>query len=103
MDWNTAIISIVTGVSVGVILLIANLIKDGIKKRRSDQMSDSAQVKDNTKRIAALEDNCHEQEAFDKAILGMVIIIGDGMIQSGVNGDVKTAFNQAKQDALKLL
>jgi len=95
--------SVISGASVGLIMLFANVIKDGIKKRRKDQMSDAAQTKQNTERIGRLEDDQVCQQALNKAILGMVIIIGDGMIQSGVNGDVKVAFSQAKQDAIKLL
>jgi len=38
-----------------------------------------------------------------KLTLSTCIIIGDGMVQSGLSGDVKRAFCEKKQEALRML
>ena len=98
---------IISGVIVGAVLIGLNIIKDAIQKKRAkkqvacEEASDQAQ--DYGQRICTLERHSGETHELAKCTLGMCIIIGDGMIQSGINGDVKRAFGEKKQDALKML
>lgn len=98
---------ITSGIVVGIILLLANVVKDVLIARRAKKQAQSdgtqTKVQDHDQRIDTLERHTKETHELAKCTLAMCIIIGDGMIQSGINGDVKRAFNEKKQDALKML
>lgn len=74
-----------------------------IKKRRNKRKAECKLTATNAADIKRLETESTETKELVKLTLGMCIILGDGMIQSGVNGDVKKAFARKKQDALKFL
>ena len=91
--------SIVTGVALLAIGGAISLVKKYGKKK----VAMSKQVTQNTADIQTMKDEYCELKQLLILALGMTVIIGDGMIQSGVNGEVKKAFNEKKQDALKFL
>lgn len=98
---------VISGVVVGAVLIGLNIIKDAVQKRRAKKLA-AADGADDTmqeygRRICTLERHSGETHELAKCTLGMCVIIGDGMIQSGINGDVKKAFSEKKQDALKML
>lgn len=92
-----------TGIGVGTAMLIINGIVRLVKSRSANRKEESKQTDDNTTRIDVLEIKADETRELCKTTLRMCITIGDGMIQSGVNGDVKRAFCKEKNKALDLL
>lgn len=95
--------AVITGVCVGSAMLIINGIVFYLKKRRQKRKKESKTTEENEARIAKLETSTKETKELVKLTLQTCIILGDGMIQSGVNGEVKKAFCEKKQDVLKLL
>ena len=84
-------------------MLVINGVVNRVKARNKNQEKESKQTDDNTTRIVRLEESTVETRELCKTTLRMCITIGDGMIQSGVNGDVKKAFCKEKNKALDLL
>lgn len=95
--------SVWPGIAVGVAMIVINGIVNYLLKKRNQDKEESATTAANKKEIKDLKEQAEANRELIKHTLGMTIIIGDGMIQSGVNGDVKLAFNSKKQEALKLL
>ncbi len=58
---------------------------------------------DNSQRITQLEKKADETKELVKLTLATCIILGDGMVQNGINGEFKRTFCEKKQDALKML
>lgn len=94
---------IVTGVAVGVIMAVVNTVIGAIVSARKKGRKEAEQLMDNARRVAALEGKTEETRELARLTLGTCIILGDGMVQHGINGDFKRAFSQKKQDALRLL
>ena len=94
---------ILTGIAVGVAMIVINTIIGAAIRERQRGKAEARMTQENEQRIHTLEQQADETKALVKLTLGMCVIIGDGMIQSGVNGDVKKAFCEKKQDALKML
>jgi hypothetical protein len=94
---------VISGIIVGAVLIGLNIIKDVVQKRRAKKCAAKEDVSGYGQRICTLERHSFETHELAKCTLGMCVIIGDGMIQSGINGDVKRAFGEKKQDALKML
>lgn len=94
---------IISGVIVGLIMAGANVAIAAIISARKSGKKESAQVAENTRRICSLEESGHETREISRLTLGTCVILGDGMVQHGINGDFKRAFSEKKQDALKLL
>ena len=94
---------ILTGVAVGTIMIIINAVAGAIAYARRASKAEEKRADENAQRIAELEARTDETKELVKLTLSTCIIIGDGMVQSGINGDVKKAFCQKKQDALKML
>jgi hypothetical protein len=95
--------AVITGVAVGAVMIAINAAVGVIQRARKKQKRESAQLEVCEDRIDALERQAAETKALVKLTLSTCIILGDGMVQSGVNGDVKKAFCEKKQDALKML
>lgn len=95
--------AVLTGVAVGAIMIAINAAVSaaGRARKRKRQQTDKLEVCED--RIDALEKQATETKELVKLTLSTCIILGDGMVQSGVNGDVKKAFCDKKQDALKML
>lgn len=98
---------ITSGIIVGAALIILNVVKDILKAKHDKKVAKSdgtrSQVQDHDQRIDTLERHTKETHELAKCTLAMCVILGDGMVQSGINSDVKKAFNDKKQDALKML
>lgn len=95
--------AVLTGVAVGAIMIIINAAVGAVQKARKKDRRESEQLQRSETRIDALEKQAEETKELVKLTLSTCIIIGDGMVQNGLNGDVKKAFCQKKQDALKML
>lgn len=95
--------AIVTGISVGVGMLIISGTISYVSKCRQKRKQEHQQTVANASDIENLKKESSETKELVKLTLGMCIVLGDGMIQSGVNGDVKKDFARKKQDALKFL
>jgi hypothetical protein len=95
--------AVITGVAVGAIMVAVNAAVMAVRNARKKERQDSAQLERSAARIDALERQTAETKALCKLTLATCIIIGDGMVQNGLNGDVKKAFCEKKQDALKML
>lgn len=54
-------------------------------------------------RVAELEQAQKDTHELVKLSLRMIILLGDGIVQSGVNGEVKKAFEKMKQEVLQKL
>ena len=95
--------AVITGVSVGAIMLLLNgivtLIRCSAKKARKEAETTSS----NQTRIETLERTAEETRELAKLTLQTCMILGDGMMQSGINGDFKKAFCEKKQDAFKMM
>ena len=94
---------IIIGVAVGVIMAAVNTAIGAIINARKKGKKETEQVADNERRVEALEVKTEEMRELARLTLGTCIILGDGMVQHGINGDFKRAFCDKKQDALKLL
>lgn len=95
--------AIITGVAVGVIMAGVNTALGAILSARKKERKEAQQSSENTRRVEALERESKETKELVKLTLGTCIILGDGMIQHGINGDFKHAFCGKKQDALRML
>lgn len=95
--------AVFTGVAVGAIMIAINAVVSAAQKARRKDRQEAAQLQQNEARIDALEKQAAETKELVKLTLSTCIIIGDGMVQNGLNGDVKKAFCEKKQDALKML
>ena len=95
--------AIVTGVVVGVIMAGVNTAIAAIIKARKKESEESQQIQSDHGRVQALEIKTEETRELAKLTLGTCIILGDGMVQHGINGDFKRAFCDKKQDALRML
>ncbi len=95
--------AIITGVAVGVIMLILSAISLLVQNNRNKKKKEAEITMENQVRIAELEKTTKETRELVKLTLGTCLILGDGMIQSGVNSDVQKAFNKKKQEVLKYL
>ncbi len=95
--------AVLTGVAVGAIMIIINAVVSAVGKARKKEKQESKKLEICEDRIDALECQAAETKELTKLTLSTCIILGDGMIQSGVNGDVKKALCEKKQDALKML
>jgi hypothetical protein len=84
-------------------MVVINAVVAAAGKARKMKKQESAKLEVCEDRIDALEQQAAETKALVKLTLSTCIILGDGMVQSGVNGDVKKAFCEKKQDALKML
>jgi TRAP-type C4-dicarboxylate transport system permease large subunit len=94
---------IITGVGVGVVLIAVNAIISRVKNKKKTDKAESQQLAKNESRIGSLEREQAEIKEIAKITLCTCVIIGDGMVQHGINGDFKKAFSEKKQDALKML
>ncbi len=95
--------AVITGVAVGAIMIIINAAVGAAGKARTLKKQEADKLEVCEDRIDALEKQAAETKELCKLTLSTCIILGDGMVQSGVNGDVKKAFCDKKQDALKML
>lgn len=95
--------AVLTGVAVGAIMIAVNAAVGAASRARKRKKHESAKLEVCEDRIDALEQQAQETKALVKLTLSTCIILGDGMVQSGVNGDVKKAFCEKKQDALRML
>jgi hypothetical protein len=95
--------AVITGVAVGAIMIVLNALAAALGQARKKKKQESAQLEICESRIDALEKQAAETKELVKLTLSTCIIIGDGMVQSGVNGDVKRAFCEKKQEALRML
>ena len=95
--------AIVTGVSIGVAMLLINGIVLMVTSSAKKAKREAQTTMENQAKIAELERMTDETKELVKLTLGTCIILGDGMIQNGINGDFKKAFCEKKQDALKML
>ena len=95
--------AIITGVCVGVAMLLINGIAIIITSSAKKAKKEAQTTMENQARIAELERMTDETKELVKLTLGTCIILGDGMIQNGINGDFKKAFCEKKQDALRML
>ena len=95
--------AILTGVCVGVAMLIINGIVLLAKRRTRKAKEEAETTLENQRKIAALERTAEETRELVKVILSTCIILGDGMVQNGINGEFKKAFCKNRQDALKML
>lgn len=94
---------IITGVAVGVIMAAVNTVIGAIVKARKKEREETEQLAENERRVAALEIKAEETRELARLTLGTCIILGDGMVQHGINGDFKRSFCEKKQDALRML
>lgn len=95
--------TILTGVAVGSVMVVVNAIAGALMRARRQNRSESQSLAEHTRRIAALEAKAQETKELAKLTLCLCVIIGDGMMQSGLNGSFKKAFCKKKQEALKML
>jgi len=95
--------AIITGVTVGVIMAAVNTAIAAIIGARKKGRKEAEQLADNARRVETLEERAEETRELARLTLGTCIILGDGMVQHGINGDFKRSFCEKKQDALKLL
>ena len=95
--------AVLTGVAVGAIMIALNAMVGAASRARKKGKRESAQLEENAERIDALEKKAEETKELVKLTLSTCIILGDGMVQNGLNGDVKKAFCEKKQDALRML
>lgn len=94
---------VVTGVSVGVTMLVINLAVGAIlafRRRRKTDMEKNSEMEE---RICDMEQAQKDTHELVKLSLRMIVLLGDGMVQSGVNGEVKKAFEKMKQEVLQKL
>ncbi len=94
---------IITGVCVGAVMILINAVVGGIAGSRKKSKKEAQKTADNEQKIEMLEKSSKETKELVRLTLGTCIIIGDGMVQNGNNGDFKKAFCDKKQDALKML
>jgi hypothetical protein len=94
---------ILTGVAVGVAMIVINGIVEAVVKARRNERREAKITHDNAARIEALERQQRETKELARLTLGTCIILGDGMMQNGINGEFRRAFCDKKQDALKML
>ena len=90
---------IITGISVGVAMIVINAVVSAYSARNKSMKK----TDDNERRIRELEAQTDEIKELLKLTLATCIIIGDGMVENGINGEFKKAFCEKKQDALKML
>ena len=95
--------AVVTGVCIGVAMLLINGIVLMVTKNAKKAKREARTTMENQAKIAELERMTDETKELVKLTLGTCIILGDGMIQNGINGEFKKAFCEKKQDALKML
>jgi cephalosporin hydroxylase len=95
--------AVIAGVAVGAIMIAINAAVAAAGKARRIKKQETAKLEVCEDRIDELEKQAAETKALVKLTLSTCIIIGDGMVQNGLNGDVKKAFCEKKQDALKML
>lgn len=94
---------VVTGVSVGVIMLVINLAVSAIlaiRRRRKTDMKKNSEMEE---RISDMEQAQKDTHELVKLSLRMIVLLGDGMVQGGVNGEVKRTFEKMKQEVLQKL
>jgi len=94
---------IVTGVAVGVAMLVINTIVFAVRNGKKRARDEAERAQDNEEKIEMLEAQQEETKELVKLTLQTCIILGDGMLQNGINGEFRRAFCQKKQDALKML
>ena len=95
--------AILTGVAVGVIMAAVNTVIGAVLSARKKERKEAQQLADNARRVEALEERAEETRELARLTLGTCIILGDGMVQHGINGDFKRDFCEKKQDALRML
>lgn len=95
--------AVVTGVCVGAVILFLNGLVALIKKSAKKAKRETETTFKNQTRIDMLERTTEETRELVKLTLQTCIILGDGMVQNGINGDFKKAFCEKKQDAFKML
>ena len=95
--------AVITGVAVGALMIAINAAVAAAGRARKLKKQEAEKLEVCEDRIEMLEKQAVETKELCKLTLATCIILGDGMVQSGVNGDVKKAFCDKKQDALKML
>ena len=95
--------AVVIGVCIGVAMLLINGIVLMVTSSAKKAKREAQTTMENQAKIVELERMTDETKELVKLTLGTCIILGDGMIQNGINGDFKKAFCEKKQDALKML
>lgn len=95
--------TILTGVAVGSVMVVINTVAAAVARVRRHSRQDSQSLAEHTRRISALEAQAQEIKQLAKLTLCLCVIIGDGMVQSGINGPFKKVFHKKKQEALKML
>ena len=94
---------IITGVAVGVAMIVINGIVNNVVQARQNDKDEAKLIRDNAAKIKMLKQQQDETKELVKLTLGTCIILGDGMVQNGINGEFRKAFCEKKQDALKML
>jgi hypothetical protein len=95
--------AVITGVAVGVIMAAVNTAIGAVVSARKKGRKETERLADNARRVEALEAKTEETRELARLTLGTCIILGDGMVQHGINGDFKRDFCEKKQDALRML
>lgn len=94
---------IITGVGVGGVMLAINAVVCAVRDGKKRARREAAVTQENQEKIAQLERELEETKQLIKLTLSACIILGDGMVQNGINGEFKKAFGRFKQDAVKML
>lgn len=84
--------AVISGVCVGIAMLIINGIIMLARRKKADKKMEVEITMSNKLRIAELEKKTDETKELVKLTLATCIILGDGMVQNGINGDFKKAF-----------
>lgn len=95
--------AVITGVCVGAIMLALNGIVALIRHKKNKSKKEAETTMDNQSRIEELERTAEETRELVKLTLQICIIMGDGMVENGLNGEFKKAFCKKKEDVLKFL
>ncbi len=101
--WGELMEAVISGVCVGVVMLMINGIVMLVRHRKADTKIEVETTMSNKQKIMELEKKTDETKELVKLTLATCIILGDGMVQNGINGDFKKAFCEKKQDALRML
>jgi hypothetical protein len=89
------------GCGLAIFGVILTAIVTYLKSKKSNKKKESKQVQQNTEDICTLKGEFTEVKELLKMLLRFSMILGDGMIQSGVNGEVKKAFSKLKDEAIE--
>lgn len=91
---------IIIGVAIGIIMLVINTIILNNSKRKKTMDKYEKDIKENTTQIEQNKSEICETKELIKANIRLSMIIGDGLIELGVNGKVKKALDDFKKDII---